>query len=68
MFLGHVLYGRGDLDKSGGKYELSNINIRHFEIPPLQTEFHMDESLDSVSLTVGGIGLRTDPFNFMFQK
>lgn len=60
--------GRGDLDNKGGTYELSDINIRHFEVPPVQMQFDINESMDSVSLTVGGIGLRTDPFNFKFQK
>ena len=66
--LAPVCMRRGDLDNKGGKYELSDINIRQFEVPPVQMDFHINESMDSVSLTVGGIGLRTDPFNFMFQK
>lgn len=64
LFVGAV---RGDLDK-GGVYEISDIDIRQFEVPPLQMELHINESMDRISLTVGGIGLKTGPFNFMFQK
>ena len=59
---------RGDLDKKGGTYELSDINIGHFEVPPVDMTFHVNESMDGASLAIKGIGLRTDPFRFRFEK
>lgn len=59
---------RGDLDQKGGKYELSDINIRHFQVPPVDIEFELNDAMDGGLLKVDGIGMKTDPFRFMIVK